>query len=53
MFSRRALAMSLLAMTIGSATGQDPWIVYDGSDGRKDAKHIVLLAGDEGVEVVE
>lgn len=36
-----------LALLISPARSEDPWVVYEGTDGPGKGKHIVLISGDE------
>ena len=41
------LALAVMCLWGRRARAEDPWIVYDGSDGLGKGKHIVFLSGDE------
>jgi hypothetical protein len=44
--SQRLVTLALVASP-ALATGADPWVVYQGTDGPGKGKHIVLVSGDE------
>src|SRR5579871_1091424 len=44
---RIMISMTIIALSIGTATANDPWVVYEGGDGPGKGKHIVLISGDE------
>src|SRR6202045_5046709 len=39
--------MLLPVISLTSSVGDQPWVVYEGSDGPGKGKHIVLISGDE------
>src|ERR1700681_301483 len=40
--------LAVLAVLLGSpAQAEDPWVVFQGSDGPGKGKHVVLVSGDE------
>src|SRR5579864_8627142 len=43
----QALALAFALSTFVPLRAQDPWVVYEGSDGPGKGKHIVLVSGDE------
>jgi hypothetical protein len=47
--SLHLLATGLLGLCVSatSARGDDPWLVFEGSDGPGHGKHVVLVSGDE------
>src|SRR3984893_16196989 len=46
--SARVLFLALLMiLLVGRAQAADPWVVYEGSKGPGQGKHIVLISGDE------
>jgi len=45
--ARSLLVMALVSWGISAAGADDPWIVYEGSEGPGKGKHIVLISGDE------
>lgn len=42
-----SLASTLLLLACGFAQAADPWVVYEGTAGPGQGKHVVLIAGDE------
>src|SRR5579864_5482797 len=43
----QALALAFALSTFVPLRAQDPWVVYEGTDGLGKGKHIVLVSGDE------
>ncbi|HLW67199.1 MAG TPA: ThuA domain-containing protein [Gemmataceae bacterium] len=43
----QALALAFALSTFVPLRAQDPWVVYEGTDGPGKGKHIVLISGDE------
>jgi hypothetical protein len=41
------LILPLILLTAAGAWADDPWVVYEGSDGPGKGKHVVLISGDE------
>src|SRR5215475_8569372 len=44
---RAGILVLVLIAGGGSVRADDPWVVYEGSDGPGKGKHVVLISGDE------